>query len=103
VHTTRFSNNFHKIRSKSKEWEAKLFKVLGAIKPKRLEYTEGKNKNNLHYDVSGHVMLTKSNRKRHIYQNGGDSDQSKLKNKFIRNKSKDSKGRLPDTKSTLYF
>jgi len=81
----------------------KIYRRFKRIKPKRLEYTEGKNKNNLHYEVSGRVMLTKSYRKRNIYQNGGDSDQSKSKNKFIRNKSKDSKVRLPDTKSTLYW
>jgi hypothetical protein len=33
----------------------KKYRRFKGIKPKRLEYTEGKNKNNLHYEVSGHV------------------------------------------------
>jgi len=32
----RFWNNLHQVRSKSKDWKAKEFKVLGAIKPKGL-------------------------------------------------------------------
>jgi hypothetical protein len=32
VHTTRFWNNLHQVRSKSKDWKAKYLKVLGAIK-----------------------------------------------------------------------
>jgi hypothetical protein len=34
MRTTRFWNNLHQVRSKSKDRKAKLFKVLGAIKPK---------------------------------------------------------------------
>jgi len=36
VRTTRFWNNLHQVRSKSKDWKAKKFKSLGAIKPKGL-------------------------------------------------------------------
>jgi len=36
VRNTLFLNNLHQVRSKSKDWKAKLFKVLGAIKPKGL-------------------------------------------------------------------
>jgi hypothetical protein len=32
VRTTRFWNNHHQIRSKSKDWKTKQFNVLGAIK-----------------------------------------------------------------------
>jgi hypothetical protein len=40
VRTTRFWNNLHQVRLKSKDWKAKLFKdlgekcILGAITPK---------------------------------------------------------------------
>jgi len=30
---TRFWNNLHQVRSESKDWKAKYFKLLGAIKP----------------------------------------------------------------------
>ena len=36
MHTTRFWNNLHHVRSKSRDWKAKYFIVLGAIKPKGL-------------------------------------------------------------------
>ena len=36
MHTTRFWNNLHQVRSKSKAWKAKYLKILGAIKPKTL-------------------------------------------------------------------
>jgi hypothetical protein len=36
VRRTRVWNNLHQVRSKSKDWKAKKFKVLGAIKLKGL-------------------------------------------------------------------
>jgi hypothetical protein len=33
---TRFCDNLHQVRLKSKDWKAKYLKVLGAIKPKGL-------------------------------------------------------------------
>jgi len=36
VRTTRFLNNLYQVRSQSKVWKAKYFKLLGAIKPKGL-------------------------------------------------------------------
>jgi hypothetical protein len=37
VRTTRFWNNHHQVRSKWKDWKAKQFKVLEAIKPNSLK------------------------------------------------------------------
>ena len=37
MRSTRFWNNLHQVRSKSKDWKAKKFKVLGAIQPKGLK------------------------------------------------------------------
>jgi hypothetical protein len=34
VRTTRFWDNLYQVHSKSKDWKAKEFKALGAIKPK---------------------------------------------------------------------
>jgi hypothetical protein len=34
VCTTRFWNNLHEVRSKSKDWKVKKFKVFGTIKAK---------------------------------------------------------------------
>jgi len=36
VRTTRHYNNLHQVRSKSKVWKVRKFKVLKAIKPKGL-------------------------------------------------------------------
>jgi hypothetical protein len=49
----RFWNNLHQVRSKSKDWKAKYFKDLGAIKPKGI--------NRIAKIGYGHIFLREEN------------------------------------------
>ena len=51
IRTTRFWNNLHQVRSQSKDWKTKQFKVLGTIKPKTLNSTMADSMNVFSYSV----------------------------------------------------
>ena len=55
MRTTRFWDNLYQVHSKSKDWKAKEFKALGAIKPK------WRNQDSQKSAKPGHLCLKKEN------------------------------------------